>query len=262
VLDRHLKIGLIGGVSWVSTIEYYRRINTFFEGRLGGLRNPGIVLYSLPFDAILEHQKSGDSVSEAAVLAEATRVLEDAGVQFAMICSNTTNRTLDAVRAKTSVKFLDIVDAVISTIRSLDVSTVGLLGTKQVMEDSFYVKRLVGAGFDVRVPKEADREKVHRVIYDELCVNNIGDESRSHVRNVIRRLGEEGCEAVVLGCTELPLLLPERVQDGMVVIDSLESHLEALYEAIGGVSRPGTARRPRKRSDIGVLSPRPGLGYE
>jgi aspartate racemase len=261
-VDRNVKIGLIGGVSWVSTLEYYRRINMFFESRLGGLHNPGIVLCSLPFDSILEHQKSGDSVAEVAVLAEATRVLEGAGVQFGLICSNTTNKTFDALRRETNVNFLHIVDAVIRTIRSLGMSTVGLLGTKYVMEDSFYVKRLVGAGLDVRVPNKTDREEVHRVIYDELCVNNIRDESRARLNNIIRRLGAEGCEAVVLGCTELPVLLPERVRDGVVLIDSIESHLKALYEAIGALSPLGADERGGERSSTGVRAARPRSGYE
>jgi len=233
VLSREVKIGLIGGVSWVSTREYYRRINAHFESRLGRHHTPGIVLYSLPFDSILKHQDTGDMVSEAAVLADATKVLEGAGAQFGLICSNTTNRTLDMLRKQTSVEFLDIVDAVAHTIRSSGATTVGLLGTRYVMEGGTYSKRLERAGFDVRLPDKADRDEVHRVIYDELCVNDIRDESRSRIRDVIRRLGAEGCQAVVLGCTELPLLLPEPVLDGVALIGSVVSHRDALYEAIG-----------------------------
>jgi aspartate racemase len=233
VLSREVKIGLIGGVSWVSTREYYRRLNAHFESRLGQHHTPGIVLYSLPFDSILEHQQSGDMASEASVLAEAAKVLKGAGVQFGLICSNTTNRTLDMLRKETSVQFLDIVDAVVSAIRSSGATTVGLLGTRYVTEGGTYVKRLERAGFDVRLPDKDDRDEVHRVIYDELCVNEIRDESRSRIRDMIGRLGAEGCQAVVLGCTELPTLLPEPVLDGVQLIDSVDSHLSALCEAIG-----------------------------
>ena len=233
MLHRQVKIGLIGGVGWVSTLEYYRRINMHFESRLGALRNPGIVLNSLPIEAVLRYQESGDSVAEGAVLAEAVRVLEGAGVHFGLICSNTTSRTLDALQEGTSVKFVDIVDAVIRTILRLDVSTVGLLGTRHVMEGGFYVKRLESSGIDVRVPDKADRDEVHRMIYEELCVNDIREESRLRLAGVIRRLGAEGCQAVVLGCTELPVLLSESVVDGVVLIDSVDSHLNALYEEIG-----------------------------
>jgi aspartate racemase len=137
------------------------------------------------------------------------------------------------LRKETSVEFLDIVDAVARTIRSSEATTVGLLGTRYVMEGGTYSKRLERAGFDVRLPDKADRDEVHRVIYDELCVNDIRDESRSRLRDVIGRRGAEGCQAVVLGCTELPILLPEPVLDGVELIDSVDSHLSALYEAIG-----------------------------
>lgn len=233
MLSRHVKIGLIGGVSWVSTREYYRRINTFFESRLGPHHTPGIVLYSLPFGLIVESQASDDRDAEAALLAEATRVLEGAGVQFGLICSNTTNRTLDILRRNTSVEFLDIVDAVNFAVRSSGATRIGLLGTKYVMEGGVYAKRLEAEGVEVRLPNKTDRDEVDRVIYEELCVNDIRDESRDRIGHVIRRLGEEGCDSVVLGCTELPILLPEATLHGVELIDSMESHLEALYAAIG-----------------------------
>lgn len=236
---RQVKIGLIGGVSWVSTTEYYRRINTFFERRLGGLHNPGIVVYSLPFESILQYQNNGDSNSEVAVLTEAARVLEYAGVRFGMICSNTTTRTLDALQQLTPVRFLNIVDAVIGALRHRKIETVGLLGTKHVMERGFYTKRLEDAGFEVRIPRKADREEVHRVIYDELCTNQIRDASRSRLNDVIRRFGAEECQAVVLGCTELPLLLTDDFVDGVPLISSLECHVEALYEAFHGEAQNG-----------------------
>jgi aspartate racemase len=238
MLAPYIKIGLIGGVSWVSTLEYCRRINRFFECQWGQLRNPGIVTYSLPFDSILEFQNTGDFESEAAVLIEATRVLEAAGVRFGLICSNTTNKTLRALQNETSIEFLDIVDAVVGTIRTLGLRTVGVLGTKHVMEEgSFYLKRLVDAGFDVRVPGRVDREEVHRVIYEELCADDVREQSRDRLRDMIRGLGAEGCQGVVLGCTELPALLPERAVEGVVLVDSIESHLGALYEAVDALRR-------------------------
>lgn len=233
MLNPPVKIGLIGGVSWVSTREYYRRINTFFESRLGPYHTPDIVLCSLPFGSILEYQESGDLESEAAVLAEATSVLESAGVQFCLICSNTTSRTIDLLRRDTTVEFLDIVDAVNRAVQRSGASRIGLLGTRYVMEGGTYVKRLEAQGVEVRLPNKPDRDEVHRVIYEELCVNDIRDESRARLGDVIRRFGGDGCDSAVLGCTELPILLPEPSMDGVDLIDSLESHLEALYEAIG-----------------------------
>jgi aspartate racemase len=263
MVDQQVKIGLIGGVSWVSTLEYYRRINTFFERQRGRLHNPGIVIYSLPFQSILEHQDNGDSESEAAVLTEAARVLERAGVRFGLICSNTTNRTLHALRDETSIEFLDIVDAVIGTIRGLGLSTVGVLGTNHVMqEDGFYVERLVEAGFDVRVPGRVDREELHRVIYDELCGGDVRERSRERVRDMVRDLGAQGCQGVVLGCTELPALIPDRTLDGVALIDSIESHLGALYEAVDAMrpQKRKDGRRSRRPSD--PLPPGARLGYE
>jgi aspartate racemase len=263
MLDRYVKIGLIGGVSWVSTLEYYRRINTFYERRWGRLHNPGIVIYSLPFQSILGHQDSGDSESEAAVLEEAARMLERAGVRFGLVCSNTTNKTLHALGGETSIEFLDIVDAVVGTLRRLGLSTVGVLGTNHVMqEDGFYVRRLVDAGFDVRVPGRVDREELHRVIYDELCGDDVREESRDRVRDMVRGLGAEGCQGVVLGCTELPGLLPDTTLEGVVLIDSVESHLGALYEAVDALALPKDRSSRRMRSASGTRPPGAQPGCE
>jgi aspartate racemase len=214
----------------------------------------------LPFQSILQYQESGDSNSEVAVLAEAARVLEDAGVRFGMICSNTTNKTFDTLQQLTSVRFLDIVDAVVDTLRKREVETVGLLGTKHVMERGFYTKRLESAGIEVRVPRKADQEEVHRVIYDELCTNEIRDISRSRLKDVIRRLGAEDCQAVVLGCTELPLLLTDSFVDGVQLISSVDCHLDALYEAVDAAVAPQRQKTPRHRRATGTFSARPSLG--
>ena len=233
MLSHDARLGLIGGVSWVSTLEYYRRINTYFEDRLGRFHTPDIVLCSLPFDAVMEHQESGDLAAEGALLVEAARVMEGAGVEVGLICSNTTHRTFDALNRDTTVRFLDIVEAMIRTIRNTSVSTVGLLGTKYVMESGSYAKRLEDRGIAVRLPNEEDRDEVHRIIYEELCINDLRDESRSRLRDVVRRLGDEGCESAVLGCTELPLLLSEPEVDGVGLLDSVASHLDMLYELLG-----------------------------
>lgn len=200
-------LGLLGGMSWESTIPYYRRINERVRERRGGLHSAKLVLYSVDFAAIEELQCRGDWDAAGRVLAEASQALQRAGAQALVICTNTMHRVLPQIEPELQVPVLHIADATAARIRAAGFTRVGLLGTRFTMEQDFYRGRLAQHGLDVRVPGEAQRDLVHRVIYDELCLGRCLPESRAAYRAVIADLVAAGAEAVILGCTEIGLLV-------------------------------------------------------
>lgn len=200
-------LGLLGGMSWESTIPYYRRINERVRERRGGLHSAKLVLYSVDFAAIEELQCRGDWDAAGRVLAEASQALQRAGAQALVICTNTMHRVLPQIEPDLRVPVLHIADATAARIRTAGFTRVGLLGTRFTMEQDFYRGRLAQHGLDVRVPGEAQRDLVHRVIYDELCLGRCLPESRAAYRAVIADLVATGAEAVILGCTEIGLLV-------------------------------------------------------
>ncbi|WP_300619748.1 aspartate/glutamate racemase family protein [Dokdonella sp.] len=200
-------LGLLGGMSWESTIPYYRRINERVRERRGGLHSAKLVLYSVDFAAIEELQRRGDWDAAGRVLAEASQALQRAGAQALVICTNTMHRVLPQIEPDLQVPVLHIADATAARIRTAGFTRVGLLGTRFTMEQDFYRGRLAQHGLDVRVPGEAQRDLVHRVIYDELCLGRCLPESRAAYRAVIADLVAAGAEAVILGCTEVGLLV-------------------------------------------------------
>lgn len=200
-------LGLLGGMSWESTIPYYRRINERVRERRGGLHSAKLVLYSVDFAAIEELQRRGDWDAAGRVLAEASQALQRAGAQALVICTNTMHRVLPQIEPDLRVPVLHIADATAARIRTAGFTRVGLLGTRFTMEQDFYRGRLAQHGLDVRVPGEAQRDLVHRVIYDELCLGRCLPESRAAYRAVIADLVAAGAEAVILGCTEIGLLV-------------------------------------------------------
>lgn len=200
-------IGLIGGMSWESTIPYYAVINEYVKEKLGGLHSAKIILYSVEFDEIEKYQSSGEWERSGVILADAARKLELAGADMILICTNTMHKVFDQVQSAVSVPLIHIAEATADALEKEHVQSVALLGTKYTMTQDFYKKKLTDRGFRVLVPREEDIELVNGVIFNELCVGKIRDESRSEFSRIISELKAEGAEAVILGCTEIGLLI-------------------------------------------------------
>jgi aspartate racemase len=223
-------IGLIGGMSWNSTSEYYRLINEGVARRLGGFHSARLVLYSLDFDEIERAQREDNWDSAAHILAEAGMALDQAGAAFLVICTNTMHKIADFVAERTGLPLLHIVDVAGSAITEHGLHLVGLLGTRFVMKQGFYQERLrKHFGIDVIVPAEDEQTIVHDIIYDELCQGRIEEASRSACLEIIEALTGQGAEGIILGCTELPLLISPA--DVLVpVFDTTRLHAEAAVE--------------------------------
>ncbi|MCA1272566.1 aspartate/glutamate racemase family protein [Streptomyces rubiginosohelvolus] len=200
-------IGLIGGMSWESTAEYYRLINEYTRDRLGGLHSARCVLYSVDFAEIERLQAEGRWEEAGEVLADAARAVQSAGADMVLICTNTMHKVADTVAAAVSVPLVHLADATADVVRAAGVRKVGLLGTAFTMEQDFYRGRLRDRGLDVRVPDAAGRALVHEVIYGELCLGEVRAASREAYREIIRGLVADGAEGVILGCTEIELLI-------------------------------------------------------
>lgn len=201
-------IGLIGGMSWESTGHYYQHINNLVKQRMGGLHSARIVLYSVDFQDIEHLQRTGQWTEAGALLAHAARSLENAGADFLVLCTNTMHKVAPAIEAASRIPFLHIADPTAEAIKAAGIRNIGLLGTRFTMEQDFYRGRLeAGHGLQVLVPDEADRELVHNVIYLELCLGQVLDASRQAYREVITRLVEQGAEGIILGCTEIAMLV-------------------------------------------------------
>lgn len=195
-------------MSWESTALYYREINEAVKERLGGLHSARLVLMSLDFHEVERLQHAGDWEAAGDVLAREARSLEAAGADFLVLCTNTMHRVAPAIERAVAIPLLHIADPTGEAIRKAGFRTVGLLGTRFTMEQEFYRERLHAVhGIDVRTPDEVDREIVHRVIYDELCLGTVVEESRREYRRIIGGLVEDGAEAVILGCTEITMLV-------------------------------------------------------
>ncbi|HEX7388196.1 MAG TPA: aspartate/glutamate racemase family protein [Castellaniella sp.] len=201
-------IGLIGGMSWESTVPYYRQINEAVKNRLGGLHSAKIILFSVDFHGIEELQHAGDWDTAGKQLADAATALERAGAECVVICTNTMHKVAEQVQAAVSIPLLHIADPTAAAIKAADRNTVGLLGTRFTMEQDFYRARLErDHGLSVLVPEEQDRVVIHRIIYDELCLGIVKDASREQYVAIIERLVAKGAQAIILGCTEISLLV-------------------------------------------------------
>lgn len=222
-------IGLIGGMSWESSAEYYRLLNRIVRERLGGQHSASCVLVSLDFAEIERLQREGDWDRLGLAMADAARTLERAGAEVAALCTNTMHKLWDTMTSAVSVPFVHVADATAERIVAAGHERVGLLGTRFTMEGAFYLERLAAFGLDVIVPGPEDRERVHRVIYDELCLGRVRDESRREYVAIIEQLRELGAEAVILGCTEIGLLIgPD--DSPLPSFDTTRIHAEALVE--------------------------------
>ena len=201
-------IGLIGGMSWESTIPYYRIINETVKQRLGGLHSARIVMVSVDFHEIEILQREGRWDAAGTLLAQAARSLEAAGADFLVLATNTMHKVADTITTAVQIPLLHIADPTADAIKAGGISTVGLMGTRFTMEQAFYRDRLESRhGIRVLVPDTADRDLVHQVIYDELCLGVINPASRDAYRAVMQRLVDQGAQALVLGCTEISLLV-------------------------------------------------------
>ncbi|MCW5552040.1 MAG: aspartate/glutamate racemase family protein [Verrucomicrobiae bacterium] len=226
-------IGLIGGMSWESTVEYYRLINEAVKHRLGGLHSAKCVLYSVDFAEVEELQRQGNWSEAAELLTAAALNLEQGGADFVVICTNTMHKVADAIQARIGIPLLHIADATADAVKRAGLHRVGLLGTRFTMEDDFYRGRLTQQfGLEVVIPDDEDRKTVHRVIYAELCVGKIRPESKAHLAAIISRLVGMGAQGIILGCTELGLLLDAR-DSRVPLFDTTQVHaLAAVEEAM------------------------------
>ncbi|HSQ10703.1 MAG TPA: aspartate/glutamate racemase family protein [Burkholderiaceae bacterium] len=201
-------IGLIGGMSWESTVPYYRTINETIKERLGGLHSAKIILYSVDFHDVERLQHSGNWTAAGSLLAATAQAVERAGADVLVLCTNTMHKVAPAIEAAVRIPLLHIADSTAREIVAAGISTVGLLGTRFTMEQGFYKdRRQRNHGVRVLIPDERQREVVHRVIYAELCVGKIVDDSRAEYREIMAQLVRQGAEAIILGCTEITLLV-------------------------------------------------------
>lgn len=227
-------IGLIGGMSWESTVPYYRIVNETVRARLGGLHSARIVLYSVDFHEVEQLQHAGDWDQAGRLLARAARALEAAGADFLVLCTNTMHKVAAAIEAAAPIPLLHIADPTAAAVKVAGCAKVGLLGTRFTMEEDFYNERLRrNHGLDVLVPEREDRKLVHRVIYDELCLGKVLPDSRAQYRRIMTRLVERGAQAIILGCTEISLLVGD--DDATVpLFDTTRIHAEsAALHALG-----------------------------
>lgn len=223
-------IGLIGGMSWESTLEYYKIINELVKERLGGLHSAKILLYSVDFEEISELQHKGKWERLTEVMIDIAKRLEKAGAEFLLICTNTMHKMADDIQERISIPLLNIVDVTAQRIKELGLRKVGLLGTKFTMEDDFYKGRLARKhGINVLIPDKKERQVVHDIIYKELCLGIIKQSSREKIMKIIDNLVKKGAEGIILGCTELPLII--RQEDCEVpLLDTTRIHAEAAVE--------------------------------
>ena len=218
-------IGLIGGMSWESTVTYYQILNETVKQQLGGLHSAKILLYSVDFAQIEEFQARGMWEESAEVLAQAAENLEKAGADFLLICTNTMHKVASQVQQRISIPLLHIAEATADALKEAGISKVGLLGTKYTMTQDFYKAKLVEAGIDVVIPDETGAELVNRVIYEELCLGVVKEDSRQQFSAVIEDLARRGAQGVILGCTEIGLLVSQ-ADAPLPVFDTTRIHAE------------------------------------
>lgn len=223
-------IGLIGGMSWESSIEYYRIINERVRGKLGGLHSAKSVMVSVDFDEIEALQHEGRWDESAKILSAAAQNVERGGADFVVICTNTMHKVAEQVQEHVQIPLMHIADATAERIKAQGLNRIGLLGTKFTMEESFYKDRLIERhGLEVITPGDPDRETVHRVIYDELCLGEISQASKESYIRIMNHLVREGVKGIILGCTEISLLVGQ--QDSSVpLFDTTQIHAEAAVD--------------------------------
>lgn len=223
-------IGLIGGMSWETSLEYYRIINEEVKSQLGGTHSAKSIMYSVDFEEIERLQELGDWPKMTEIMIEAGKSLERAGADLIVICTNTMHKMADEMEQNLDLPIIHIADATADSIKSKGLIKIALLGTNYTMEQDFYKGRLVDKhGLDVIIPEKSDRDIVHRIIYKELVLGEIRDESRMEYLKIIDKLKDEGAEGVILGCTEIGLLIKQE-DTKLPVFDTTEIHAKAAVE--------------------------------
>lgn len=223
-------IGLIGGMSWESSQEYYRIINETVKERLGGLHSAKIIMYSVDFEEIekLQHQGKWKELTE--LMIDAAQRVEKAGADFVVLCTNTMHKMADEVQKNIKIPLLHIADATAEKIKEKGLGQIGLLGTKFTMEENFYKGRLKEKhGLDLIIPSEEERQIVHDVIYKELCIGEIKQSSKEQFKKIIQNLVSNGAEGIILGCTEIPLLIKQEDVE-VPLFDTTMLHAKAAVE--------------------------------
>lgn len=225
-------IGLIGGMSWESTITYYQVINTVIKERLGGLHSSKCILYSVDFQEIEECQSSGNWEKSAKILADAAIKLQEAGADFIVICTNTMHKVSDKIQESIHIPLLHIADVTATVLKEKEIKKVALLGTKYTMEQDFYKNIIINNGIEVLIPNEEDRIIVNDTIFNELCLGIVSESSKKAFLSIIDKLGKQGAEAVILGCTEIGLLIKQN-DTSIPLFDTTVIHaIEAALSSI------------------------------
>ncbi|MDA1949427.1 aspartate/glutamate racemase family protein [Bacillus cereus] len=228
-------IGLIGGMSWESTSEYYRIINEEIKERLGGLHSAKCLINSVDFEEIERCQSSGDWDGAGEILGNAAYSLQKGGADFIIICTNTMHKVVGKIKAKIDIPVLHIADATAKEIKRKDIQKVGLLGTKYTMEQDFYKSRIEEHNIKVIVPSEKNRKEINKVIYTELCLGKIVSQSREYYKRVIEELVQKGAQGIILGCTEIGLLIKQE-NVSVPIFDTTHIHaIEAVKVALDRV---------------------------
>jgi aspartate racemase len=223
-------IGLIGGTSWESTQEYYRIINEEVKKKLGGLHSAKIVLYSVDFEEIINFEKQEKWDGVAKIIIDAAHRVEKAGADFILICTNTLHKLADDVQKNINIPLIDLRDVTAESVKTQALKKVGLLGLKPTMQEEFYKGRLSEKhGIEVFTPRKEDAQIVHDIILDELCLGKMNQSSKEQFKRIIQNLGEKGAEGIVLGCTEIPLLVKQN-DVNIPLFDTLTLHAKSAVE--------------------------------
>ena len=226
-------IGLIGGMSWESTVTYYKIINEVIKEKLGGLHSAKCVLYSVDFQEIEECQANGNWEKSGEILGEAAYNLEKAGADFIVICTNTMHKVVKQIKEKISIPILHIAEMTAEKILEKGLKNIALLGTKYTMEQDFYKSKLIEKGINVIIPDKNDIEIINEVIYDELCLGTINSDSKKKFLEIVHKLRSKGAEGIILGCTEIGLLIKNEDTD-VPLFDTAIIHAEqtAMYSIL------------------------------
>ncbi|CUN74523.1 aspartate/glutamate racemase family protein [Eubacterium sp. am_0171] len=222
-------IGLIGGMSWESTVPYYQIINKEVKNRLGGLHSAKVILYSVEFDEIEKCQSNGDWEKSGDILGNAAKGLEAAGADFILICTNTMHKVAPQIQSMIHIPIIHIADATAEELEKCQIRSVGLLGTKYTMTQEFYKQRLIDRGIDVVIPDVEDIDVVNDIIFQELCIGKIKEESRKKFQKIIDSLKDKGADGVILGCTEIGLLI-HQADSSLPVFDTTVIHAKRAVE--------------------------------
>ena len=222
-------IGLIGGMSWESSASYYRMLNEQVKQRLGGLHSAECLMYSVDFEEIERFQSQGKWQEAGERLANVALSLEKGGAELIVLCTNTMHKVISSIEEAVTIPVVHIADATAKEIHANHLHTVGLLGTKYTMEQDFYKERIADSGIKVLIPEAAERDMINQVVFDELCLGEILDSSKVEFQKVIQKLIDRGAEGIILGCTEIGLLIQQDDAE-IPLFDTAKIHVEAAVK--------------------------------